>query len=187
MKRELKDFCLVVDNFLPKELCDTLINKFNEHETLHQKIDHDQRPSFTQINVTQNKEVFGTDLHNTIELYMIDAVKSYMKHVPETIFWIPGYNYEQVRIKKYQNNNHDQFKSHIDASSMDTAKRFLAFFWYLNDVEEGGETEFFNIGLKVKPVAGRLVMFPPLWLFPHAGHIPVSNEKYLLSSYLHFS
>lgn len=186
MKRELKDFCLVVDNFLPKEFCDTLINKFNDLENIHQKIDYDKTPSFTQLNVTENRSEFGLDIHSQLESYMISAVQLYIKHTPETILWIPGYNYEQIRIKKYYNNDYDQFNTHIDASSTDTAKRFLAFFWYLNDVEEGGETEFLNLELKINPKAGRLVMFPPLWMFPHKGNKPISNEKYLLSSYLHF-
>jgi hypothetical protein len=65
-----------------------------------------------------------------------------------------------------------------------TSRRFISFFWYLNDVAEGGETEF--VDLTIKPEAGKLVIFPPLWMFPHKGNPPISNEKYLLSTYLHY-
>ena len=186
MNLELKKFVLIVDNTIPKEVCEKLIVKFNELEDIHQKIDNNGTPNFTQLNITKYKDVFGDELHSELESYILNAVKLYYDNIPETFFWKHGFTYEQLRIKRYNNNNHDQFGSHIDAVSSDTAKRFLAFFWYLNDVEEGGETEFFNIGLKVKPKAGKLVMFPPLWLFPHKGNKPISNEKYLLSSYLHF-
>ena len=56
--------------------------------------------------------------------------------------------------------------------------------WYLNDVENGGETEFLNVS--IKPKAGTLVVFPPLWMFPHKGNAPISGSKYLLSTYLHY-
>jgi prolyl 4-hydroxylase len=66
----------------------------------------------------------------------------------------------------------------------DTARRFLSFIFYLNDVEQGGETVFAN--LRVKPEKGLLLMFPPMWMFPHRGDPPISNTKYILSVYLHY-
>ena len=62
----------------------------------------------------------------------------------------------------------------------------MVFLWYLNDVTEGGETEFCDLGIKVAPRTGRLLMFPPYWMFQHAGRPPVSNDKYILSTYLMF-
>jgi hypothetical protein len=38
--------------------------------------------------------------------------------------------------------------------------------------------------MRVAPVPGRLVVFPPLWLFPHAGLPPRDRPKYILHSYL---
>lgn len=182
----LKNYCLVVDNFLPEHICNKIINIFNENIKYQQEYDNNGTPKFTQLNFTQHKDIDET-FHTELTTYMIQAVKLYMSNVPETRFWIPGFSYEQLRIKHYKNNNEDQFDYHIDAANSDTCKRFLAFFWYLNDVEEGGETEFINLDVKVKPKAGRLVMFPPLWMYPHKGHKPISNDKYLLSSYLHFN
>ena len=52
-------------------------------------------------------------------------------------------NMEQVRIKKYEPNNKDEFKNHVDVGSYASARRFLVFFLYLNDTE-GGETVFTN-------------------------------------------
>ena len=95
--------------------------------------------------------------------------------------------FEEFRIKRYNVGGKDRFDTHVDVTDYPSARRFLSFFWYLNDVEEGGETEFLNLDLKVTPKAGRLVMFPPMWMYPHKGHPPVSNNKYLLSTYLHFA
>jgi len=54
----------------------------------------------------------------------------------------------------------------------------------LNDVACGGETEFPHLGVSVKPEAGRLLIFPPYWMYQHQGLPPVSGDKYILSTYL---
>ena len=69
----------------------------------------------------------------------------------------------------------------------DSARRFLVLFFYLNDVEEGGETYFQDIDFTVQPKEGRLLIFPPTWMFPHAGLKPVSNDKYIAGTYLHYT
>ena len=66
-----------------------------------------------------------------------------------------------------------------------SCSRFLSFLWYLNDVDEGGETIFNN--KVVTPQKGRLVIFPPMWIFPHMGVEPISNTKYIMSSYLRYN
>ena len=66
-----------------------------------------------------------------------------------------------------------------------SCSRFLSFLWYLNDVDDGGYT-IFN-GMKIDPKKGRLVMFPPMWMFPHMGEEPISNTKYIMSSYLRYN
>ena len=78
-----------------------------------------------------------------------------------------------------------KFEPHYDALDA-KSNRYLVFLWYLNDVAEGGETEFCNFGLRVQARAGRLLMFPPYWMFQHAGLAPCSNDKYIVSTYLLF-
>ena len=65
--------------------------------------------------------------------------------------------------------------------------RVLAFLYYLNDVDEGGETEFHYQGIKVKPKKGSLVIFPAGFTHTHKGHIPLSNEKYVVTSWLMYN
>jgi hypothetical protein len=79
----------------------------------------------------------------------------------------------------------DQFQLHFDSLDY-TSSRYLVFLWYLNDVSEGGETDFPDLGLRVDARAGRLLVFPPYWMFQHAGPPPKSNEKYIISTYLLF-
>jgi len=58
--------------------------------------------------------------------------------------------------------------------------------YYLNDVREGGETEFYYQGRKLKPNKGQLVFAPAGFTHTHKGHIPVSNDKYILTSWILF-
>lgn len=90
-----------------------------------------------------------------------------------------------LRIKRYLPAVGDGFQLHFDSIG-EVASRYLVFLWYLNDVAEGGETAFPRLGIKVRPRAGRLLVFPPYWMYQHTGNAPVSGEKFILSTYLLF-
>jgi Rps23 Pro-64 3,4-dihydroxylase Tpa1-like proline 4-hydroxylase len=62
--------------------------------------------------------------------------------------------------------------------------RVITYLWYLNDVEEGGETLIWD-NLKIKPTAGKLLLFPSTWTFPHTGLMPISNDKYILTGWVY--
>ena len=55
---------------------------------------------------------------------------------------------------------------------------------YLNDVEAGGETEFLHQSVRVKPVTGRIVIWPAGFPYVHRGNPPLSGEKYILTSWM---
>ena len=54
----------------------------------------------------------------------------------------------------------------------------LTFIWYLNDITEGGYTEF-NTGFKVQPEAGKLVIFPGF--IPHEVRPNKNNNRVIVS------
>jgi prolyl 4-hydroxylase len=91
----------------------------------------------------------------------------------------------ELIIKRYRAGGEERFQPHFDAIGP-VSNRYLVFLWYLNEVEAGGETEFVDLGVKVKPAAGRLLVFPPYWMFQHAGRPPLSGDKYILSTYFLF-
>ena len=90
-----------------------------------------------------------------------------------------------ISEKEYVPELKEEFGRHTDTSTRRSCRRFLSSLIYLNDVEEGGETTFNDV--IIKPKEGRLLIFPPLWMFPHAGKIPISNIKYILTTYLRYS
>lgn len=69
----------------------------------------------------------------------------------------------------------------------DALHRILLFMFYLNDVEEGGETDFYYQEVSVKPKAGRMVIAPAYFTHTHRGNIPISDDKYILTSWVLFN
>src|SRR5678815_3116614 len=88
-------------------------------------------------------------------------------------------------LKRYRPGGAESFQPHFDAL-YEHCNRYLVFIWYLNDVAEGGETEFPGLDVSVQPRTGRLLMFPPYWMYQHAGLPPRSGNKFIVSTYLLF-
>jgi hypothetical protein len=57
---------------------------------------------------------------------------------------------------------------------------------YLNDVEEGGETEFLHQGKRIKPTKGTLILAPASYTHAHRGNPPLSNDKIIITSWVEF-
>jgi len=183
----MRDYIKVYDDTLSVETCKSLIELFNNEKYPVERVDKPgYYPLFTQMHVTQ---VIGQD--HRLHQKCLTAFKSVLDRYKKDVIngsWIPQLKrMEDFRIKHYSTGTEDQFAKHIDNSYEGSMKRCLALFFYLNDTE-GGETQFFlEEDVIVKPVRGRVVVFPPTWMFPHAG-LPVSgtNDKFLISTYLHY-
>jgi hypothetical protein len=65
--------------------------------------------------------------------------------------------------------------------------RVVLYMFYLNDVEEGGETEFFYQERKLKPKKGTMVIAPAGFTHSHRGNTPISNDKYIATSWVMFN
>jgi len=75
------------------------------------------------------------------------------------------------------------FNFHADNWSMQTATRQISIIAYLNDVDEGGETFFEALDLRVQPKRGRLLLFPSFFNYIHKGEAPISGPKYIVVSW----
>ncbi len=74
---------------------------------------------------------------------------------------------------------------HVDDSDpREMIKRRLSAVLYLNDVELGGETEFLHQQVKVKPECGKIVLFPGAWTHVHRGCMPISGDKYIITTFM---
>lgn len=182
---ELNDLIHVYEDVIDPNICQFLIDFFETSSDKHEIIDNEKKPFFTQLNFTENREVNEevNNVHNFFIKQTLEYRSKYYEFVDERVF--PSQNaFEQFRIKKYDTSGEQMFDTHVDVIDHATARRFLSFMWYLNDVNDGGETIFKD--LTIQPKAGTLLVFPPLWMYPHKGNPPISNPKYIMSTYLHY-
>jgi len=75
---------------------------------------------------------------------------------------------------------------HFENSSRNNQGRILTFILYLNDVEEGGETELLYYPKRIKAEQGKLILFPGTFTHTHRGNPPISNEKYIITGWVEF-
>lgn len=75
---------------------------------------------------------------------------------------------------------------HYESDDKSNSGRLLTYVLYLNDVEEGGETEFLYYPKRIKPEAGTLVLFPAAFTHTHRGNPPISNSKYIITGWVEF-
>ena len=58
----------------------------------------------------------------------------------------------------------------------------IAYIYYLNDVYEGGRTEF-TCGTIIQPKQGHLLLFPSTWDRVHRGVSPTLHNKYIVTGW----
>ena len=73
---------------------------------------------------------------------------------------------------------------HCENDTIENGKRLLGTMLYLNDVEDGGETEFLYQHKRFKPEAGKLLIWPAAWTHLHRGNPPLKGEKYIITSWI---
>ena len=66
------------------------------------------------------------------------------------------------------------------------SKRFLVFMTYLNDVTDGGQTEFYYQDLAIQPKKGLTVIWPTDWTHTHRGVTSHTQEKYIITGWLSY-
>jgi len=176
---KLSDYIKVYNDVITKETCDYLISLYDQSNSKHMKtIAYD----FHEINMMQSKTFKDVSQQFTGLMQGI-----YSKYSSEFKFFPKTRYFEEPRVKRYEPNE-GVFKWHTDNTTTESSKRILVMFFYLNDVEEGGETKFrfepSGEEISIKPKAGSVVCFPPTWQYPHMGCTPISGPKYVISSYV---
>lgn len=102
------------------------------------------------------------------------------------LFRLGEINAQKYEVKK---GGYPYWHSEIypQVNTTDALHRNLLFMFYLNDVDEGGETEFYYQNAKIKPKVGRMVIAPAGFTHTHRGNVPISNDKYILTSWVLFN
>lgn len=67
---------------------------------------------------------------------------------------------------------------------VDSNRTLLAWMLYLNDVNDGGESEFLYQHRRITPERGTFVLWPAGFTHFHRGNPPLSGEKYIATGWI---
>ncbi|MGD8526647.1 MAG: 2OG-Fe(II) oxygenase [Thioalkalispiraceae bacterium] len=174
---------------LDKQLCAEMIQRFEQHTDeqyagrIGQTVSQDQSVKKTTDLVVSGKEHWK-DVDHALFKSLATAIKEFRETFPyfKGPFKDMGYGLQRYQPGEY-------YHWHIDGGSHDFAMRQLVALWYLNDVPEGhgGETEFLYQDIKVRPEAGKLVLFPPFWTHEHRACTLDQGVKYIATTWVVFA
>ena len=114
------------------------------------------------------------------EINMISSTGEKYRTWPNMSFSVYGYQIQRYVKGMGQYVYHED--SYIDYNKKED--RIITFLWYLNTVEEGGETELWG-KRRITPEQGKLLLFPACWTFPHCGKVPISDNKYIITGWVY--
>jgi prolyl 4-hydroxylase len=177
----------VYDGHLDDALCRRMIDSFAGLERFQRRNGRGIRAgleesAWTELNVTTLSDAHFLGMFRK---YIDQALERYNRDVGLPIAIPNTPLIADLMMKRYRPGENEAFQLHFDAIHFHS-NRYLVMLWYLNGVEQGGETSFPQLEFAVKPETGRLLMFPPYWMYQHQGLPPISGDKYILSTYLLF-
>jgi hypothetical protein len=183
----LEHYIRAYDDDLDAALCQRLVASFESLQRFQRYNGRGVRAGLEQSGWTElNLSRLSDDGVKAQFRALIDrALARYNADIGLTIAIPNSPLHADLIMKRYRPGGQEGFQLHFDSINH-VANRYLVLLWYLNDVAEGGETRFQQLGAAVAPKAGRLIVFPPYWMYQHEGAPPVSGDKYILSTYLLF-
>ena len=178
-------------NLENNKLCNEIINLFENNKNL-QKQGVTDKGIDPKIKKTTDIYIKPDDLKKPkfeiLKQYINELHKCFLDYQNQWPFLktmlksidIPAFN-----IQKY--NPGDHFASlHSERTSISSIHRLFAFMTYLNDVADGGKTNFSHYGIKIKPEIGKTLIWPAEWTHAHTGEVLKSGTKYIVTGWLHF-
>ena len=187
------DHIRILDGVLDHAICDDCIDIFDDLE--HRGLCHTRRELGKHYGQMSDTSMYWTEMDAMIHRPMQDIGDWIHNEVIES--W--QIKYPIIDSGQYQGLYNAQMKMqktrpgegyhnwHFEGGSTAYDRNsILAWMVYLNDVEEGGETEWLYQSRRVEPKMGRLVFCPAYFTHTHRGQTPISNDKYIITSMFGF-
>lgn len=183
----IKNYIYTYKESLSQELCKDIINLFEQEKnvpgttrrgftpTIKNTMDFDILNCHSNNNWTAITKLLHAEIQRHFIIY---------KELTFNLFSNTKFSVSEMNIQKY-NKNDGFYKYHVDEliDYTNNKSRTLVFMWYLNDIVDGGETEFWE-QYRIKPETGKFVFFPATWTFPHTALPPLSCNKYIITGWL---
>ena len=186
----INNFIGVYDNYISLEECNKAIKLFEDQDKFNNTLN---RLDFEQAPVTQkqdqqyfagtkNMSVWWEDLKSLI-VNLDMACNHYIKTTGADTSY-DSFLFTDMKIQKTLPTE-GYHVWHIEhGKGFSNEPRAFVFSVYLNDIKEGGETEFLHFSKRVQPKTGRIVIWPAAFPYVHRGNPPLSGEKYILTSWM---
>ena len=186
----INNFIGVYDNYITPEECNKAIKLFEEQDKFNNTLN---RLDFEQAPVTQKQDqqyfagatninVWWEDLKSLIVNFDM-AWNHYIKTTGADTAY-QSFFFTDMKIQKTLPTE-GYHVWHIEhGKGFSNEPRAFVFSVYLNDIKEGGETEFLHFSKRVQPKTGRIVIWPAGFPYLHRGNPPLSGEKYILTSWM---
>ena len=187
----------IANVMFPDELCDAGINLFDTKEKAFRKsgeiIDSAQGHFYKNIGDNERLDesiyvdemdtlldIGDADFVNNINVYLKEAVTEYTSYFAA----IGNMHLRSTRQKLQKTKPSGGYHLwHHEQATADSSERVLVWSIYLNDVEEGGETEFLYQSKRIKARKGKILIFPASFTHTHRGNPPLLGDKYILTGW----
>ena len=187
----IDNFIGVYDNYIPQSMCDNAIKLYEDQNKFNNTINRigGEKASILQKQDQQffaapfNLDVWWEILKPMILNFDI-AWNHYIKNTGAGSAYDVPFYFTDLKIQKTLPTE-GYHVWHIEHNKgTENERRAFVFSIYLNDVDEGGETEFLHFSKRVKPKTGRIVIWPAGFPYVHRGNPPLSGKKYILTSWM---
>ncbi len=178
-------------NIEDNDLSKNMIKFFNENEKLQNQglIGGGKDLSVkNSIDITIQPNDLKDSKYEIFNIYMKklhECYQDYLIQYPLLKGMIKDIHIGKFNLQKYKKDGH--FSGvHSERTSLNTLHRLFAWMTYLNDVENGGVTNFSHYKIDVKPETGKTLIWPAEWTHAHSGGIVKSGTKYIITGWMHF-
>lgn len=169
-------------------LCDNLINYFETNPNKFKgKIGSKGEVKISEKNSTDlavidfEIPIIKEYLYN-LSLVLTEYKNKYIYSNKNQLYW----SLKPFNIQRYLPN--EGFHAwHTERNCVGNSLRHLTFMTYLNNVNDGGETEFFYQQLKVKPEKGLTLIWGTDWTFTHRGVPSPTENKYIVTGHYSYN
>lgn len=194
----IDNFIGVFDNVLSKGHCEELIKVYEDCQSLNYCINR-QNLGKKKINQDTNL-VFPSSKEHIKDEIFFDNIQPHVKNFLETAWFsyaeyankygilnevVSHRFYDSVKIQKTKPTE-GYHVWHCEHDNRKNGSRLLLVMAYLNDVEEGGETEFLYQSRRIKPKQGTIVICPASFTHTHRGNPPLKGNKYMINGWIEF-
>jgi len=167
--------------------CNDIIKRFEDSKSEHYQGRVGQ--NFTKqkdIKRSTDMVISGKNNWKDIDELLFTSLSKALSSIKKEFEFFNG-PFKDVGYAIQRTNPGEYYHWHIDGGSHQFSDRQLVAIWYLNDVNgPGGETEFINQNVKIKPEIGKLILFPPFWTHEHRGVKLQKGVKYIATTWIVF-